>query len=278
LGVAWAERDGRRIHYELHGAGGDPTALIHGSWVDLHTWDAVVPGLARALDVITYDRCGHGASAAGPRPHPVADDAADLASVLEAANLYPAHLVGHSYGGAVALRLALDRPELVRSVAMHEPPFFGWLRRDPRSAAEGELVAAEIERVKALVRRGEPEEAARQFSDRIAGEPGAFDRFPTAFRAQLVAQAGRWAEEFGDPEAYDPDPGPLRELLLPILLTTGDRSPGVLHRISSLLTRDLRNVREQTLDDTGHVPQVTRPDLYVAVLGTFLIERNVPST
>lgn len=276
--MSWAGREGRRIFYEVRGSGGDPTALIHGSWVDHHTWDVALPLLARSLEVIAYDRCGHGASPAGARPHPVADDASDLAAVLHDANLFPAHLVAHSYGGAVALRLAIDRPELVRSITIHEPPFYGLLRRDPIRAAEGELVAAEIDQVKALVRSGDPTEAARRFSDRIAGEPGAFDRFPAAFRAQLVAQAERWAEEFDDPMSYDPDPGPLQELLIPVLLTTGDRSPPVLHRISALLARELRNVREQSLEDTGHVPQVTRPDLWVAVLGTFLLERNVPST
>jgi len=276
--MAWAERGTHRIYYEVHGTGGDPTALVHGSWVDHRSWDAVVPGLAEALHVVTYDRCGHGQSPVAARPHPVADDAADLAAVLESANLYPAHLVAHSYGGAVALRLATERPELVRSVAVHEPPFFGLLRRDPALRIEGDRVAAEVEAVKALVRRGEATEAARRFSDRIAGEPGGFDRFPPARREAIAALAPRWAEEFDDPAAYDPDPAGLRELLLPVLLTTGDRSPGVLHRISDVLARDVHNARQLTLENTGHVPQRTRPELYLAVLGTFLLERNVPST
>jgi pimeloyl-ACP methyl ester carboxylesterase len=276
--MTWAEATGHRIYYEVHGSGGDPTALIHGSWVDHHTWDAVVPGLARSLEMIVYDRRGHGQSPAAPRQKPVAEDASDLAGVLEAANLYPAHLVAHSYGGAVALRLALDRPDLVRSLAIHEPPFYGLLADDPASAAEGGLLREEIRDVQQMVRRGDALGAARRFSERIAGEPGAFDRFPPALQEQFVAHAPRWAEEFDDPDAFAPDPAALHELLIPVLLTVGDRSPDVLHRISLALAHDLRNSRLQPLENVGHAPQFSQPDLYVAVLGTFLLERNVPST
>ena len=79
----------------------------------------------------------------GPvRTHPARDDAGDLAQLLESLDLYPVHVVAHSYGGAVALRLALDRSEMVRSLALHEPPFVGLLEEDPATAPEAERLWA----------------------------------------------------------------------------------------------------------------------------------------
>ncbi len=138
--MPFATVDQRALYYEVHGADGDPTVLVHGSFVDHQSWDLVVPGLSQALQVVAYDRRGHGRSAPGPRLHPVADDAADLAGILESANLFPAHVIAHSYGGAVAIHLAIHRPELVRSLAVHEPPFLGLLAENPATAVEAELL------------------------------------------------------------------------------------------------------------------------------------------
>ena len=276
--MPFATVGGRRIYYERHGASGDPTACVHGSFVDHTDWSAVVPRFATALEVVTYDRRGHGQSEPGARSRPVRDDANDLAGVLEAADLFPAHLIAHGYGGAVALRLAVDRPELVRSFAIHEPPFVGLLRGSDDSAAAAELVEQEVADLRAAVAHGASEAAARRLVDRCSLEEGAWDRLPAPLRRQFAARAPLWAEEFGDPEAMDPDPTELHDLLVPTLVTMGDQSPGVLRRVVEALAGVLPHARVQELADCGHVPHVTRPDLYAAVVGAFLLERNVPPT
>jgi pimeloyl-ACP methyl ester carboxylesterase len=262
----------------VHGATGDPAVLVHGSWVDHHSWDLVVPGFARALTTVTYDRRGHGQSRGPVRAHPVGDDAADLAGLLEAIDHYPAHLVAHSYGAAVALRLAIDRPEMVRSLSIHEPTFVGLLTDDPASAPEAERLIEGVRALQTLVRGGRAEAAASEFVDRFSSEPGAWQRLPAGIRATFLANAPRWVEEFDDPDALAPDRTACRELLIPALLTTGGLSPPFLHRITGALASLLRNHRFLSIPDAGHAPHLVRPDQYVGLVGTFLLERNVPTT
>ena len=267
-----------RIAYELRGRGGDPTVLIHGSWVDRRSWDLVVPGLAHSLDVLSYDRRGHGESTGAARIRPVEDDASDLASLLEARNHFPAHLIAHSYGAAVALRLAQERPELVRSHALHEPPFVGLLLDDPATGSEAEFLIAEARRAQALVRSGNSERAVHEALEVFTLEPGAWGRLPSAVRSGFVRHAERWVEELDDPAMLLPDPGPFRELLVPALLTYGAQSPGFLRRVTERLASAIPNARLQEIPESGHVPHLTGPDRYVGVLLTFLVERDVPVT
>jgi len=267
-----------RLRYELRGRGGDPTVLIHGSWVDHRTWDLVIPGLAQSLDVLSYDRRGHGESTGAPRTRPVADDAADLGSLLEARDHFPAHVVAHSYGGAVALELASERPELVRSLVLHEPPFLGLLANDPATASEGEFLLGELHRLTRRARSGDREGAIRGAVEAFTLEPGAWERLAPSLRDGFVRYAERWLEEVEDPMALAPERKLLSDLLVPALLTYGTQSPGFLRRITEIVARELPNSAVQSIPDAGHVPHVTRPEQYVGLLLTFLVERNVPVT
>ena len=270
--------DGIDLAYDVRGSAGDPVVLVHGSLVDRHSWDLVAPALAHSMEVVTYDRRGHGESGYAPRPHPVRDDATDLAGLLEALNTHPVHVVAHSYGGAVALRLAIDRPELVRSVSIHEVPFVGLLLDDPATASEGEQLLDGARQLEELVRHGDRLRAARELVGVFSTEPGAWDRLRPEVQATFVRTVERWAEEFQDPEAFGPDRDACRELLLPILLTAGSESPRFLHRVMRDLEGLLRNARFVELPEVGHVPHLVRPPQYVGLLTTFLLERNVPVT
>ena len=269
---------GVELAYEVHGSGGDPVVLVHGSLVDRHSWDAVVPGLAQSMEVVTYDRRGYGESASAPSLHPVRDDSADLAGLLEGLNLYPAHVIAHSYGGAVALRLAIDRPEMVRSLALHEPPFVGLLAEDPATAAEGERMAAGIGTLQELIRSGQRPRAAQELVEVFSTEPGAWARLTVEVQRSFVRALDRWSEEFHDPEAVEPDRAACRELMVPALLTVGSESPRFLHRITRDLGALLHNSRTVEIPEAGHAPHLTRPHQYVGLLVTFLLERNVPVT
>jgi pimeloyl-ACP methyl ester carboxylesterase len=266
-----------RIRYELAG-GGDPTVLLHGSLVDRTSWDAVRPGLAQSLEVLAYDRRGHGESTGAARVHPVRDDAADLAGLLESIDLFPVHVIAHSYGGAVALRLAYERPEMVRSLLLHEPPFVGLLEDDPATAPEAERLWAGTRAIQALVKAGRPEAAAREIVNAFSVEEGAWDRLRPEVQRGLLRHVDRWLEELADPEATRPEPAVLAEQLIPVLLTTGARSPPFVRRITQLLGTQLRNSTLRTLPGAGHVPHLSDPDQFIALVHSFIVERNVPST
>ncbi|HTS32837.1 MAG TPA: alpha/beta hydrolase [Thermoplasmata archaeon] len=267
---------GIQLHYDQHGTRGDPTVLIHGSLVDSSTWARVVPGLARGLTVLTYDRRGFGGSTRGPRDSPVATDAEDLAALLEATDFYPVHLVGHSYGAMVALRLAAEHPEFVRSLSLHEPPFFGLLADRPETVKLWEMFRDGAEAIRDQVRRGDRDGAARNVVEVFSSTPGAWERLPEGVRRSFAGYMDRWAEEYGDPEAFRPRPGALRETLVPALLTVGVESPRFLRGIQEALARELANPTVREIPRAGHAPHLTAPEEYVGLLLTFLLERNVP--
>lgn len=265
------------IRYEVAGHG-DPTVLIHGSLVDHTTWERVRRGLAPVLQVLVYDRRGHGESTGPLRTHPVRDDANDLAQLLDSLDLFPVHLIAHSYGGAVALHLAADRPEMVRSLLLHEPPLLGLLEDDPADAPEADRLWASMRSMEALVRAGEPAAAVRAIVDSFSVEDGAWDRLRPEVQRSLLRNVDRWAEEIEDPEATRPPASVLAELLIPVLITTGERSPPPLHRIAARLAGSLRNATLRSLPDVGHAPHLSDPDQFIALVHGFLVERNVPFT
>jgi pimeloyl-ACP methyl ester carboxylesterase len=108
---------------------GEPLVLVHGSWVDHMEWPFVVPLLAPRFRVTVYDRRGHSQSERPVAQGSIHEDVADLAAIIERAGA-PAHVAGNSMGGSITLRLAAERPDLLRTVAVHEPPLIDLLQDD----------------------------------------------------------------------------------------------------------------------------------------------------
>jgi pimeloyl-ACP methyl ester carboxylesterase len=262
------------LYYERHGEDGDPTVLVHGAWVDHRSWSEVVAPLAQGLRTLVYDRRGYGASV-GPRgERSVRADADDLAFLLESTNEFPAHLVGQSTGAAVVLRLSIDRPELVRSVAVHAPPFGGLI--PPAEPAASEF-ARTVERLGAAVRLGGPPAAAGS-EFRGFGPPateGLGGRAPE--RGPTDGDVGRWLAEFADSETTRPDRDEMAAIAVPVLISSGETSPPALHRIEEELAAVLPQAAIRRLPGTGQFPQLSDPGQYAGLLSSFLLERDVPS-
>jgi pimeloyl-ACP methyl ester carboxylesterase len=275
--MPFAHVRGGELYYNLIGSTGDPAVLIHGSLVDHSTWSVVAPILSQSLTLLQYDRRGYGRSSAGPNVDPVANDAADLAALLEMLDLYPLHVITNSYGGPVALRTAAERPELVRSLSIHEPPMFGLLADEPTTAAAGHRYLTGIDQIADLVRTGDTRGAARSVVEIFTLTPGAWERLPPTVRDGLAAHMDRWLVEYTDPASLRPVGTPLSDLLLPVLLSTGGQSPPFLREIRNILAHLLVNPTELDLPGAGHAPHLTHPAEYCGILLSFLLERNVPS-
>jgi pimeloyl-ACP methyl ester carboxylesterase len=111
--------DGTRIAFWRGGAG-PPLLLVHGGVCDHLAWYFVVPFLARKFTVYTYDRRGRGESGDTP-PYAVEREVEDIAAMLNVIG-EPAHLLGHSAGGILAL-LAAERSDDLLSLTLYEPAF-----------------------------------------------------------------------------------------------------------------------------------------------------------
>jgi pimeloyl-ACP methyl ester carboxylesterase len=255
------------LHYERSGAG-EPLVLVHGSWVDGRVWDAVRPALSRSFEVVSFDRRGHSRSVPAPAGS-IHEDVDDVAGLIEALGLQPAHVAGASWGGSIALRLAAARPELVRSLSVHEPPLFDLL--DDREWPELAELRSVLASVAELLDSGDREGGASLYFDRIAAAPGGWAGLEPAGRETLLANAPTYLGQRGDPDALRIDLESLAAFTGPSLVTFGDRRPPMFRRIAELVAEALPEARTQLIPGTVHDPQVTHPDSYVKALEAFAI-------
>jgi len=240
--------------------------LVHGSWGDHHTWDAVAPELGRRFRVLTYDRRGHSQSERPATQGSIDEDAADLAALVETQAFAPAHIVGNSFGASISLRLAASRPDLVASLAIHEPPLFGLLGSDPGLLDVQARVGAVIE----LLQSGQTESGAEQFVETVALGPGMWERFPPDLKRVFVFNALTWLDEMNDPDAFMLDLRRLATFTQPVLLTKGDQSPPSFSPILDRVAAAIPHAQRHTYHGAGHVPQMTHPADFVEVVGAFV--------
>ena len=111
------------IYYEQHGNGAEALLLIHGIMSDSSFFSGLLPFLSDRFRTVTYDRRCCGKSRSGSSRLSITEQAGDAASLLSRTDSAPAWVLGHSAGGVIALRLALDHPELVKGLILFEPAF-----------------------------------------------------------------------------------------------------------------------------------------------------------
>lgn len=112
-----ADLNGVRLHYEIEGEG-PPLLLLAGMMSDGASWGPVVPALARVFTVIRPDNRTTGRTAPAEAPAGLAEWAQDAVALLDRLGIPRAHVVGHSLGGLIALRMAAAAPERVRRLAL----------------------------------------------------------------------------------------------------------------------------------------------------------------
>jgi pimeloyl-ACP methyl ester carboxylesterase len=254
--------DGLAIRYEDEGAG-VPVVLVHGSWTDLRGWDALVPELAGHARVVRHDRRGHSRSERPPGQGTTDQDVSDLAALIASVVGEPAHVVGSSFGATIALRLGIARPDLVLSLALHEPPLWGLAPGAPGVRA----LRATVDAVVGRLETGDDEGGARLFAERILG-PGAWETgMPEQLKATLVANAPTFLDETRDPGAYElPARDGLGQLGPRTLVSTGECGDPAFAVIADRLADALPGVERVTLAGAGHVPHRTHPAELAAAL------------
>jgi pimeloyl-ACP methyl ester carboxylesterase len=200
-----ARTDGSELEYEVSGRG-EAAVFIHGASIaDTFRPLLAEPSLADRYRLILYHRRGYAGSSRVSEPVSIARQAADCRALLRHLGVKRAHVVGHSYGGDVALQLAQDTPGVVHSLALLEPGLM------VGASAQGyrEALARGVERY----REAGAAVAVDEFLQARWPGPGyrvALDRvLPGAF-AQAVADAETWFERevsgqlgwrFGEAEA-----------------------------------------------------------------------------
>jgi len=254
---------------QIHGQG--PTViLLHSSGSSGRQWDTLVAGLQSRFRLCTVDFHGHGGTPAWPESRPLAlEDDAALVAPLIAASADGAHLVGHSYGGGVAIKLAQLHPRRVRSVAVYEPVLFRLLFDDsPRRAPAREVLAVAARMHTALL-LGHTDRAARIFVDYWSG-PGTWEAMPLSRRHTVNARMPALAPHFGALFNDGLNKKDLARLAMPVLCLTGARTKASTRRIGELLRTAMPEATHEVLSAMGHMGPLTHAGAVAARLAGWL--------
>jgi pimeloyl-ACP methyl ester carboxylesterase len=238
--------DGVRIAWRLDGpAEGPAVALCTMATAAMSVWDGLVEDLASDWRVLRHDRRGDGDSDAGaPETHSFSTYARDAFAVMEACGVDAAHVCGMAFGSRVAVRMALDEPGRVRSLAL-----FAATGAPPAPEAERRAGSVEAARLRAEAGLPRREIDRRWFARRDPAGAG--------LTREALRREPPWTER-------------LDTITAPTLLACGEQDPNFAG--AQRMAREIPGARFEAMPMTGHASILDRPDLVSSLLSSFLAE------
>lgn len=259
--------DGTSFAYVDTGSGA-PVILIHGSMGDYREWSRQAE-LTRYHRVIAYSRRYHWPNALPTEGSDagVERQADDLAGIIKSLGLPVVHLVGHSYGGLVALVLTLKHPEMVRTLVLVEPAISSVLDKAPANNTvlrERETFRKEM---RDAFQSGNAERIVRTALANYA--PGEFENAPRETREMYLANVPAFKLDFDSPRptlaCID-----MQRIGVPALVVAGSRSP--LLRTAQGVTQCLKAAKLETIPQGTHHLQVDHAQEFNNVVLEFLVK------
>ena len=237
-----------------------PIVALHSSASDRRQWSGLVSDLCDRHDIFTYNLPGYGREFT--RCRSLRGMAAVAEPILrEILTLGEAvHLVGHSFGGAVALKIALMRPDLVKSLTLYEPVAFHIL--NGRGPADAELLEGLSQVEKRLRSEGTDNPGGpgiKAFIDFWNGE-SAWDRMPEKLRATLLSATASVLADFDSCFSEDWRLEDLGGLDMPTQILTGMESPEIAQRTAALIFGHIPDAELVMLPGLGHMAPIHAPD------------------
>lgn len=273
------EINGIRLHYRRLGAGEPLILLIHGSFLSLDSWSAIMGPLAELGTVVAFDRPGFGRSdrpLPGPERSGMALYSAEaqarlLAELIPALGFERALLVGNSTGGTLALLAALAQPERVLGLILIDAMVYsGYATSEVPAPVRAFMAASKpvfsrfmgflIDRLFAKAMRRFWYRPERLTDERIADLKSAF-------------MQGPWRESFIElflaTRKLDLDRR-LPELRLPTLVITGEQDRAVKPEESRRLAQAIPGGRLCVIPEAGHLPHEEQPAAVIAAMRDFI--------
>ena len=251
--------NGVRLYYEEHGSGA-PIVCIHGAGSSAIAWAGAAKALARFGRVITYDRRGCGRS---ERPVPyertsVAEQTDDAAALIDALAAAPAVVIGRSYGGTMAIDLAIRHPDRVRALVLLEPDAPRELA--PAAAAWVEPVTRRLRKVATHLG---VDAVAEALITEVAGND-AWGSFPDEVRRTLSRNGPAILAELEGEWWLEADVTSIAKIEQPTLVVMAAGSPPEFHHAPEALAETIPNARLSQVGG-GHIIDPAAPEVITFV-------------
>lgn len=266
-----AQLDGISLEYDTRGDG-EAVVLIHPApFADSFLPLMDQPAL-KNYKLILYHRRGYSGSSRTTGRVTVADHAHDLAGLLNYLGIKRAHLAGHSNGGLVALQLALDRPELVASLALLEPA----LMASPSVAPgpSGQELMKQLPIAFKMYREGDLEGAAKAFLAPLfaPGYEQLIEKIKPGGWKQSVQDANTFFGFESGPGNFQFAKADARKITAPVLSVRGALSHPVFSEFEQVLHDWFPQLETALIPDVDHRLYMVRPDLVAQALAEFLVK------
>jgi pimeloyl-ACP methyl ester carboxylesterase len=263
------------LNYFAAGSG-EPVMLLHCTGGSSRQWLTFAEALGAGFHAVAPDLCGYGATShwPGASPFSLGAEAALVAALIDHIGK-PMHVIGHSYGGAVALQLAHRHPKLVKSLTVIEPASFHLLLSgDHMDAAAHSQISEVASTIARAVNSGNYADAMRRFVNYWSGEK-AWDELPDGQRKALATRINKVTLDFwatlNDPVRLED----FADLRTRTLILCGDLSPLPTQQICRHLVRKLANARLEKIAGAGHMLPLTHPQEMHQLIAAFIGSKPV---
>ncbi|HET9441585.1 MAG TPA: alpha/beta hydrolase [Longimicrobiales bacterium] len=262
---------GGELEYRTTGRG-EGVLLIHGSiFADIFSPMLNDPTF-RGYRLITYNRRGFAGSSRAQAPFTIEQQAIDAIAVLDRLQIRRAHIVGASYGGAIALELTRRYPQRVRTLTLMEAavPALGTV--DPQ-------LMQEVTAAYGLYQQGDARGAVIRFVNTVV--PGGWDAIAaagaTAMQEQAVADAATFFEvELPALQLWNFSAPDAAQLKVPTLIMVGGESTGARRAAHNALLQAIPDAEEVVIFGAGHELQMKQPHAVAEAISKFLQKYRIP--
>lgn len=235
-----------------------PLVFLHGTAASPRQWRPLIAELPNSFEIFTLDLPDYVAHELRSTPRSLSQEAQSLVHRLRGLG-QPFHLIGHSYGGALALRIAIEWPGLVKSLTLFEPAMFHLLRDGhPIERQMHEDIARVEDDLREAAASGQPETGAARFIDFWNG-PGTFAQYSPETREKMVARLPLILANFAalNQEAWSL--ADCARVTVPTLGVYGETSPLLVQHLTRLIAGAMPQAKVLQVSTAGHMLPVTHP-------------------